>query len=76
MKVKYIYNSEGKIESAVIPFKIWNKIKFYVYESENELNKHDKKEFNPSEYKGLLSHYHFDIEHEIENIKNHRKRDI
>ena len=76
MEVKYIYNDKGQIESAVIPLKIWNKFKIYILESEKETKNNKDNEFNPEDYKGLLSHYNFDIEHEIENIKEQWKRNI
>ncbi len=74
--VKYVYNSNGKIEYALIPYMIWKKIKIYIDNDEIVLPIKNKKEFNPSEYRGMLSHLNLDIEQEIKNLRNQWTRNI
>ncbi len=68
--VKYIYDSTGEIEYAVIPYSIWKKIKKNITGNKIEKPKEEKKDFDPSEYKGMLSHLNLDIEKELRNMKD------
>lgn len=70
MVVKYIYNSNGKIEYTLVPYIIWKDLKKYIDNDKIITPIKNKKEFNPSEYRGMLSHLNLDIEKEIQNLRN------
>ena len=70
MTVNYIYNSNGVIEYAIIPYSVWKKLKQNIIGKKTEKLKDDEKDFDPSEYRGMLSHLNLDIEKEIKNMKD------
>ncbi|MBC8488599.1 MAG: hypothetical protein H8D45_21445 [Bacteroidetes bacterium] len=70
MTVNYIYDSNGAIEYAIIPYSVWKKLKQSITIKKIEKFKDDEKDFNPSEYRGLLSHLNLDIEKELKNMKD------
>jgi len=74
MVVNYIYNANGQIEYAVIPYNIWDSIKNYAVSFEIKAEK--KLKFDPTEYVGMLSHYNFDIEYELQEMRNQWTRDL
>jgi len=74
MVVNYIYNPNGQIEYAVIPYNIWDSIKNYAVGFEIKAEK--KRKFDPTEYVGMLSHYNFDIEYELQEMRNQWTRDL
>ncbi len=75
MNVNYIYNTIGKIEYVVVPFPLWDRMKDYAEKIEDN-NAIKKEEFNPSEFRGMLSHHDFDIEQELLNMKDQWTRNI
>jgi len=74
MVVNYIYNANGQIEYAVIPYNIWDSIKNYAVNF--EIKAEQKRKFDPTEYVGMLSHYNFDIENELQEMRNQWTRDL
>jgi len=74
MIVNYIYNTNGQIEYAVIPYDIWDSIKNYAIDL--ELKSKNKQEFDPSEFVGMLSHYNFDLDYELQEMRNQWTRDL
>lgn len=76
MKINYIYNTAGKIEYAVIPYYIWNKVKGYTENLVKERTTPKKIKFNPSEFRGMLSHHNFDIELELKNMRDEWTRNF
>ncbi len=68
MQVKYIYNPAGQLESAIIPYKIWDSIQKYLPKKLSK-PKQIKIEFDPTEFIGMLSHYNFDIETELKEMR-------
>jgi hypothetical protein len=70
MIVNYIYNKSGQIEYAVIPYEIWDSIKNYAIDLEIKSEK--KQEFDPGKFVGMLSHYNFDLESELQEIRNQK----
>jgi len=76
MTVNYIYAADGAIEYAIIPYSIWEKLKQSITNNKTENNVNDKKGFDPSEYRGVLSHLNLDIESELENMKHQWKTNI
>ena len=76
MVVNYIYNANGQIEYAVIPWHLWDKVKEYAENSVTKKKSQIKKKFNPSEFRGILSHYNFDIEQELKNMRDQWTRNF
>ncbi|MFZ4548813.1 MAG: hypothetical protein ACOYN4_15300 [Bacteroidales bacterium] len=74
MIVNYIYDKTGQIEYAVIPYNIWDSIKNYALSNEKDAVKQQK--FEPSDFIGMLSHYDFDLEYELQQMKSQWKRDL
>lgn len=74
MVVNYIYNTNGQIEYAVIPYNVWDSIKNYT--ELFEIKSEKKNEFDPTEFIGMLSHYNFDLEVELQEIKKQWTRDL
>ena len=74
MIINYIYNENGQIEYAVIPYHVWNSIKSYVIKTENMAAK--KSDFDPTEFIGMLSHYNFDLEDELQQMRNQWTRGL
>ncbi len=74
MVVNYIYNTNGQIEYAVIPYNVWDSIKNYA--ELFEIKSEKKNEFDPTEFIGMLSHYNFDLEVELQEIKKQWTRDL
>ena len=74
MVVNYIYNVNGQIEYAVIPYKIWDSIKSYAIINESKVEK--KQNFDPAEFIGMLSHNNFDLEYELQQIRNQWTDDL
>ena len=70
MTVNYIYDSKGAIEYAIIPYIEWKKLKKNISINKNRNIKDDDKDFDPSEYRGMLSHLNLDIEKELKNMKS------
>ena len=69
MKLNYIYNTVGNIEYVVVPFNIWNKVSVYAETIEKTTVSQNSKDFRPSEFRGMLSHYNFNIEQELQNMR-------
>lgn len=76
MKLNYIYNPAGKIEYVVVPCFLWDKVKGYAEKTEKSAIKQKNKKFNPSEFRGMLSHHNFNIEHELRIMKKQWTRNI
>lgn len=76
MKVNYIYNTTGEIEYAVIPYFIWDKVKDYAENLVNKKKSYKKKKFNPSEFRGILSHHNFNMEQELKNMREQWTRNF
>ena len=70
MTVNYIYDSKGAIEYAIIPYAVWKKLKQNISINKNDKIKDNDKDFDPSEYRGMLSHLNLDIEKELRNMKD------
>jgi len=75
MLVNYIYNGNGQIEYAVVPYDIWKNVKSLAQNAENKA-KTENKSFDPTSYIGMLSHYKFDIETELSELRSEWKDDI
>lgn len=76
MKLNYIYNHVGQIEYVIVPSYLWDKVKDYAEKTEKSTTKQKGDKFNPSEFRGMLSHHNFDIEHELQNMKKQWIRNI
>ncbi len=74
--VNYIYDSDGAIEYAIIPYSIWEKLKQSITNNIAEKKDNAEKKFDPSEYRGILSHLNLDIENELKNMKDQWKTNI
>jgi len=74
MIVNYIYDKTGQIEYAVIPYRIWDSIKDYAIPDETVAEK--KPEFDPTRFIGMLSHYNFDLEDELQQMRKQWTRDL
>ena len=74
MIINYICNEDGQIEYAVIPYNVWNSIKSYA--NSTEIKEEKEPDFDPIEFIGMLSHYSFDIEEEIQQMRNQWPRDL
>ena len=73
MKLNYIYNNTGSIEYVVVPLNIWDKLNVYTEKIKKETKKN---KFNPANFRGLLANHNFNIEEELQNIKEEWKRNI
>ncbi len=73
MTVNYIYDADGAIEYAIIPYTIWEKLKKSIPVKKE---KKEKEEFDPSAYRGILSHLNLDIESELKNMKDQWQTNI
>ncbi len=73
MKLNYIYNNTGSIEYVVVPLNIWDKLNVYTEKIEKKTKKN---KFNPANFRGLLAHHNFNIEEELQNIREEWKRNI
>jgi len=52
--INYIYNQQGGIEYAVIPYMLWLNVKDYI-NTNSVTEKNEKfREFNPKQFKGIL----------------------
>ena len=73
MTINYIYNEQGTLEDAVVPVAVWEAIKQYV--PANELvsdifaKNEAQKPFDPTEFRGILSHLNLDIEQELLDMR-------
>lgn len=76
MNVSYVYNVEGKVEYAVVPILLWQKLSQSL--GNESINAFDSKPypFNPRNYKGLLSDLNIDVDSEISRMRNEWTRDI
>lgn len=61
--VKYVYDSKGKKTGVIIPIDLWEISKSRIIAIEN------KKEFQPSEYRGIYSNMKFDLEEETKKLR-------
>jgi hypothetical protein len=68
MIINYIYYKSGQIEYVVIPFDVWDSIKKYV--PSTEIKGEKEPDFDPTEFIGMLSHHHFDLEDELQQLRN------
>ncbi len=69
MKLNYIYNRIGNIEYVVVPFNIWNELSVYAETFEKKITQQSSPKFKPSEFRGMLSHHNFNIENELQNMR-------
>ena len=76
MNVNYIYNTEGNIESVIIPFYIWDLVKDYAEKIDKSQIEQKNEKFDPSEFCGILSHHKFNIEQELQDIRDQWTRTI
>ena len=76
MNINYIYNTKGNIESVIVPYYIWDALKVYAEKIEVSENERKEKEFNPSEFCGLLSHRNLNIEQELQDMRDQWTRTI
>jgi hypothetical protein len=76
MNVNYIYDTKGKAEYAVIPIILWERIN-HLFESEkSKSDNHKSIEFEPKEFKGILSNLNLNIESEISDLRYEWERNF
>ncbi len=75
MIINYIYNTNGQPEYAVVPYMIWEALEKKFDENTKRIANRIKNKFNPSDYRGILSHLNLDIELEIQNMRSEWTRD-
>ncbi|MCB1191271.1 MAG: hypothetical protein H7A23_14025 [Leptospiraceae bacterium] len=67
MKLNYIYNLQGQIEYAVIPYEIWKKVEKFVPIQEKQYQKNEI--YDPKPFRGMLRHLKLNIEIELKNMR-------
>lgn len=72
MTINYIYDTQGKLEYAVVPIQIWETVQSYLPKnvSDDLVEKESAyKKFEPKDYFGMLSHLNLDAEQELSNMR-------
>lgn len=72
--IKYIYGETGEVEAAIVPIQAWRGIEEKIAASPNAAN--ENKDFDPSSFRGMLSHYDFDVMEEIEKMRSEWTRNF
>jgi len=76
MTVNYIYNAKGKPEYAVVPYILWESLEKQIISENNNQSGKMSKNFNPSDYCGILKHLNMDVDSEIEKLRSQWTRNI
>jgi hypothetical protein len=65
--VQYIYDSKGKKTGVIIPIEVWEKSKLKIIEMES--SKDRKKDFHPSQFRGIYSNMKLDLQQEARKLR-------
>ncbi len=76
LTINYIYDQTGEAEYAVVPFDIWQQLRPYLQIPYTEVAKPEKLPFEPAKFRGILRHLNLNIEQELNEMRNHRYRNI
>lgn len=64
--VKYIHDSKGKIESAIVPIDLWQLIQQHFKEMNKRKSAYD---YTPSDFEQTMAGLDIDIDAELNNIE-------
>lgn len=68
--IKYIHNSNGKVESAVVPIAVWNLIKQHFKEMNAKKSSYD---YAPTDFEQTMAGLDLDIDEALRDIENEWK---
>lgn len=72
--LKYVYSETGEVEAAIVPIQAWRGIEEKMAASTDTNN--EDKDFDPTSFKGMLSHYDFDVMEEVEKMRSEWTRNF
>ena len=65
--IKYVYDSNGKKEAAIVPIDIWDLIQEHFRELNESKSSYD---YSPSDFEEVMATLDIDVEKELKNITN------